>query len=99
MKARRSWIEILQELRDHACKPRLLYPAKLSFTINGENKIFQDKKKFKQFVATNSALQKVIKGKLQPKESNITNTAYNYSTSSYPSQAQLKEGKHTNSTK
>ena len=45
MKARRSWIEELQKLRDHGCKPRLLYPAKLSFTINGENKIFQDKKK------------------------------------------------------
>ena len=60
MKARRSWIEVLQKLRDHGCKPRLLYPAKLSFTINGENKIFQDKNKFKQFIATNPALQKVI---------------------------------------
>ena len=77
MKARRSWIEILQKLRDHGCKPRLLYPAKLSFTINGENKIFQDKNKFKQFVATNPPLQKVIEGKSQPKESNIAIIAYN----------------------
>ena len=46
MKARRTWIEVLQKLRDHGCKPRLLFPAKLSFTINGENKIFQNKKKF-----------------------------------------------------
>ena len=79
MKARRSWIEVLQKLRDHGCKPRLLYPAKLSFTINRENKIFQDKNKFKQFVATNPALQKVIEGKSQHKESNIINTAYNNS--------------------
>ena len=79
MKARRSWIEVLQKLRDHGCKPRLLYPAKLLFTINGENKIFQDKNKFKQFAATNPALQKVIEGKLQPKESNIASTAYNNS--------------------
>ena len=79
MKARRSWIEVLQKLRDHGCKLRLLYPAKLSFTINGENKIFHDKNKFKQFVATNPALQKVIEGKSQPKESNIANTAYNNS--------------------
>ena len=43
MKAKRSWIEVLQKLRDHGCKPRLLYPAKLSFTINGENKIFRIK--------------------------------------------------------
>ena len=44
MKARRSWINVLQTLRDYGCKPRLLYPAKLAFTINGESKIFQDKK-------------------------------------------------------
>ena len=79
MKARRSWIEILQKLRDHGCKPRLLYPANLSFTINGENKIFQDKNKFKHFVATNPALQKVIEGKSQCKVSNIAITAYNTS--------------------
>ena len=79
MKARRSWIEVLQKLRDHGCKPRLLYPAKLSFTINGENKIFQDKNKFKQYVATNPALQRILEGKSQPKESNIANTADNNS--------------------
>ena len=86
MKARRSWIDGLQK-RNHGSKPRLLYPDKLSFTINGENKIFQDKNKFKQFAATNSALQKVIEGKLQPKESNIASTAYNNQTSSDPSRA------------
>ena len=79
MKARKSWIEVLQKLRDHGCKPRLLYPAKLLFTINGENKIFQDKNKFKQFIATNPALKKVIEGKSQPKESNIANTDSNNS--------------------
>ena len=79
MKARRSWIEVLQKLRHHGCKPKLLYPAKLSFTINGENKIFQDKNKFKQYIATNPALQKVLEGKSQPKESNIPNKAYNNS--------------------
>ena len=79
MKARRSWVVVLQKLRDPGCMPRLQYPAKVSFTINGENKIFQDKNKFKQFVATNTALQKVIEGKLQAKKSNIANTAYNNS--------------------
>ena len=79
MKTRRSWIEVLQKLRDHGCQTRLLYPARLSFTINAENKIIQDKNKFKQFIATNSALHKVLEGKSQPKESNIANTAYNNS--------------------
>ena len=78
-KARRSWIEVLQKLRDNGCKPRLLYPAKLLFTINGENKIFQDKNKFKQYVTTNPALQRILEGKLHPKESNTANTGYNNS--------------------
>jgi hypothetical protein len=29
MKARRSWTDILQTLREHKCQPRVLYPAKL----------------------------------------------------------------------
>ena len=34
LKARRSWIDVLQVLRVHGCQPRLLYPAKLSTTID-----------------------------------------------------------------
>ena len=48
MKARRSWTDIMQTLRKHKCQPKLLYPAKLSITIDGETKIFQDKTKFTQ---------------------------------------------------
>jgi hypothetical protein len=33
-------------LRDYRCRLRLLYLAKLSTTIDGENKIFHDKFKF-----------------------------------------------------
>jgi hypothetical protein len=47
MKVRRAWSEIMQTLREHKHQPRLLYPAKLSNNIDGENKIFQDKTKFK----------------------------------------------------
>ena len=61
-----------QTLSDHGCKPRLLFPAKLAFTIDGENKIFQEKNRFKQYVATNPALQKVLEGKPQTKEANNT---------------------------
>ena len=32
MKARRSWIDVMQTLMDRGCKPRLAYPAKLAFT-------------------------------------------------------------------
>jgi hypothetical protein len=47
--------------------PRLLYPAKLS-SRDGETKVFYDKTKFKQYLSTNPALQRIIKGKLQHKK-------------------------------
>jgi hypothetical protein len=40
MKARRSWADVIQTLREHQCQPRLLYPAKLSITTDGETKVF-----------------------------------------------------------
>ena len=36
LKARRSWRDVIQTLREHKCQPRILYPAKLSITIDGE---------------------------------------------------------------
>jgi hypothetical protein len=64
MKARRAWSEVMQTLREHKCQPRLLYPEKLSINIEAENKIFQDKTKFKQYLSTNPALQKIPEEKL-----------------------------------
>jgi hypothetical protein len=72
MKARRSWAEVIQTLREHKCQPTLLYPAKLSITIDRENKIFHDKTKFIQYLSINPALQKIIDGKHQHKEGNNT---------------------------
>ena len=46
MKAKRSWADLIQTLREHKRQPRLLYPAKLSIIIDGETKIFHDKTKF-----------------------------------------------------
>ena len=45
-----------------------LYLAKLSITVEGQNKIFHDKTIFSQYLATNTALHKILEGKLQPKE-------------------------------
>jgi hypothetical protein len=41
MKASRSWRDVIQTQREQKCQPRLLYPAKLSITIEGETKVFQ----------------------------------------------------------
>jgi hypothetical protein len=50
--------------------PRLLHPAKLSITIDGETKVFHDKTKFTQYLSNITTPQRIIKGKLQHKEGN-----------------------------
>jgi hypothetical protein len=70
MKARRSWTDVIQNLGEHKCLPKLLYPTKLLITMNAETKVFHDKTKFIQYLSTNPALQRIIKGKLQQKEGN-----------------------------
>ena len=72
MKARRSWVDLMQILREHKCQPRLLYLAKLSITIDGETKILHEKPKCTQYLSTNPALQRIIGGKLQYEEGNDT---------------------------
>ena len=70
MKARRSWTDVMQTLREHKCHPRLLYPAKLSITIDGETKVFHHKTKFTQYLSMNPALQRIITEKNQYKDGN-----------------------------
>jgi hypothetical protein len=60
MKARRSWTDVIQTLREHKYQPRLLYPAKLSITMDGEAKVFNDKTKFIKYLSMNTALQRII---------------------------------------
>ena len=45
-------------------QPRILYPARLSFRIEGEIKAFQDKQKLKEFMTTKLALQEILRGTL-----------------------------------
>ena len=60
MKARRSWTDVIQTLREHKCQPRLLYPAKHSVTLDGETKVFHDRTKFTYYLSRNPALQRII---------------------------------------
>jgi len=64
MKARRSWADVIQTLREHKCQPRLLYPTEPSIKIDGETKMFLDKTKFTQYLSTNPDLQRIIDEKL-----------------------------------
>ena len=69
---RRSWTDIIQTPREHKWQPSQLCQAKLSVTLSGEPKLSHDKTKFKQYLSTNPALQKIIEGILQHKEGNYT---------------------------
>jgi hypothetical protein len=63
MKARRSWTDVIQTLREHKCQCRLLYPEKLSITIDGENKLSHEKNKIHTISFHESSPPKDNKGK------------------------------------
>ena len=46
----RGWREVFQVMRGKDLHPRLLYPAKLSFRMEGQIKCFPDKVKLKEFI-------------------------------------------------
>ena len=48
--------------------PRLLYPAKLSFRMEGQIKCFSDKVKSKEFIITKPLLCELLKGVTEEKE-------------------------------
>ena len=62
LQARRKWQNIFKILKGKNLQPRLLYPARVSFKIYGDIKIFSDKQKLKEFSTTKSALQQMSKG-------------------------------------
>jgi hypothetical protein len=62
LQARRTWREVSQALNENYFNPRILYPEKLSFKIDGAIKFFHDKQKLKQYMTTNPPLQKILQG-------------------------------------
>ena len=59
--ARKGWQDIFRVLTEKNMQPRILYPARLSFRIEGEIKSFQDKQKLKEYVTTKPALQEILR--------------------------------------
>ena len=48
LQARREWQDIFEVLRGINLQPRLLYPERISFKIDGRIKRFSDKQKLKR---------------------------------------------------
>ena len=62
LQARRGWQEVFQVMKDKGLHPRLLYPADLSFRMEGQIKCFSDKVKLKKFIITKPLLYEMLKG-------------------------------------
>ena len=58
LQAKRVWKEELEVMKGKDLHPRLLYPAKQSFRMEGQIKYFPDKVKLKEFIITNPSLYK-----------------------------------------
>ena len=61
MQARRGWQEVFKVMKSKDLPPRTLYPAKLSFRMEGKIKCFPDKVKLKEFIITKSLLYEMLK--------------------------------------
>ena len=57
LQARRERQDIFKVLKGKNLQRRLLYPARISFKIDGKMKSFSDKQKFREFSTTTPALQ------------------------------------------
>ena len=52
LQARRGWKEVFEVMKGKDLHPRLLYPAMLSFRMEGQKKCFPDKIRLKEFITT-----------------------------------------------
>ena len=62
LQAKRSWKEVFKVMKGKDLQPRLLYPAKLSFRMEGQIKCFLDNIKLKEFIITKPLLYEMLKG-------------------------------------
>ena len=61
LQVRRGW-KVFEVMKGKDLHPRLLYPAKLSFRMEGQIKCFSAKVKFKEFIITKPLLYEMLKG-------------------------------------
>ena len=61
LQTRREWQDIFKVLKGKNLQLRLLYPARISFKIDGEIKSFSEKQKLREFSTTKPALQQMLK--------------------------------------
>ena len=55
---------IFKALSEKNMQPRIPYPGRLSFTIDGEIRNFQNRQSLTNFITMNPALQEILRGVL-----------------------------------
>ena len=97
MQTRRDWQEVFKVMKSKDLQPRLLYPAKLTFRIEGQTKCFPDKIRLKEFIITKPLLNGMLKGLFKNKKIKTMNTkmAINSQPSTTESKKQTKQTSRT----
>ena len=62
LQAKKGWKEVSEVLKGKDLHPRLLYPDKLSFRMEGQIKCFPDKVKLKEFIISKPLSYEMLKG-------------------------------------
>ena len=62
LQARRGWKEVFKVMKGRDLHPRLLYPSKLSFRMEGQVNSFQDKVELKELIISKPLLYEMFKG-------------------------------------
>ena len=62
LQERKGWKEVSEVMKGKDLHPRSIYPAKLSFRMEGQLKCFQDEVKLKEFIITKPLLYEMLKG-------------------------------------
>ena len=62
LQARMDREKVFKVMKSKDLQPRLIYPAKLLFRIEGQIRRFPDKKNLKEFIIIKSLLNKMLKG-------------------------------------
>ena len=68
LQARRDWQEVLRVMKSKDLQSRLLYPAKLSFRMEGQIKCFPDKVKLKECIITKHLLYEMLRDLFKKKK-------------------------------
>ena len=63
--ARKGWQDVFRVRNEKNMQPRILYPSRLSFRIEGEIKSYQDRQELKEYVTSKPALREILRGTLK----------------------------------